>query len=93
MEKNSLDKEKADKEFAEFGEYTSIEKKQKIKEPIEIIDVEERNIYFDERQYSCKLPPDMMKAIRYKSGDRLKFTLIKKPIEGKAELKIEYVRS
>ncbi|MDD5331479.1 MAG: hypothetical protein PHE43_01490 [Candidatus Nanoarchaeia archaeon] len=91
MKKNSL--KNRDIQFAKIGEYETIKKEKKIgaekikEEPLESL------IYFDGRQYSCKIPKKVMDTVGFRKGDKLKFTLIKIPREGVIELEVEYVKS
>ena len=93
MGKSSPDKKKRDLDFIEIGEFETIEKRQKIQETIINEDGGIKPIYFDGRQYSCKIPMKVMESIGYKESDGLKFTLIKIPSKGKVMVKIEYVRT
>lgn len=83
---------KRDLEFKEIGEFEDIVKKVKSKERKIIDEPIEKQIYFDDRQYSCKIPKEIMDSIGYKKGDKLSFTLIRVPSKEKITVEIKYVR-
>src|SRR3989338_723557 len=92
MSKNSLKKGKnegkKDKE-AEFSKIGDVEQVVSNPEPI----VDEKNIIYDGKQYSCKIPKNIIKQIAGKDGDKLKFSVLyPEDITKKPELKIEYIR-
>jgi hypothetical protein len=81
------DKKSKEKDFASIGD------KQQVKsEPKPII--EEKPVYFDGTQYSCKIPKKIMEEIGYKNGDALKFIVsYPKDVFKIPNLEIKYVRS
>jgi hypothetical protein len=53
--------------------------------------IEERPVYFDGRQYSFKIPKSVMDYIKYKKGDRIRFTV--SGFDGtEMRVKMEYVQ-
>ena len=69
-------------EFLEIGEHKKDKK-----------DILVKNIHFDKRQYSVKLPTKFMESLGYKKGDSLEFTLVKPlDLEKKPYLEIKYRR-
>lgn len=71
-----------EKDFLEIGEHKKDRK-----------DTLAKNIHFDKRQYSVKLPTKFMKSIGYEQGDSLVFTVVKPlDLEKKPYLEIRYRR-
>jgi len=50
----------------------------------------EQKIYYDDRQFSVKLPREMMNYFHFKKGDSLRF-IIDTSEKGEPTLKLEYV--
>jgi len=72
-------------------QFVAIEKEEKVK-PFGGAIKEEKVIYFDGKQYVCKLPTKIMQEI-WNKGDKLLFKLIfPKHINKEPELKIEYIK-
>lgn len=90
MDKNSSTskKELRERAFAKLGEYDFQEKPKKEQTSNTIS--ETKSIYYDKRQYSCKLPVKLLNDF-YAEGDALQFTRNIKS-NGEIEILVEYVK-
>jgi len=70
-----------DEEFKRIGKPKEKLPPQEFKKPI----------YYDKRQYSLKIPKEVMDKIGYEEGDQINF-ILKKPFRSLEDLKIEYLR-
>lgn len=55
-------------------------------------EIYERKIHFDKRQYSLKIPKNVMDKIGYEEGDLIQF-IINKPYKSLKDFEIKFVKN